>query len=74
MTPAVKGFKAANESAEMRGTPMIPPLKKPAEPSWMPIIVATMRGEKRLRRIEYRVVRAPDKVGRVQLSPPPPKR
>jgi hypothetical protein len=74
MPRPVTGIKASSVSAEMRGTPMIPPLKKPAEPSWMPIIVATMRGEKRLRRIEYRVVRAPDKVGRVQLSPPPPKR
>jgi hypothetical protein len=38
----------------------------------MPIIVATVGGGKRLRRIEYRVVRAPRKVGRVRLVPPVP--
>jgi hypothetical protein len=38
----------------------------------MPIIVATMGGGKRLRRIEYRVVRAPRKVGRVRLARPLP--
>jgi hypothetical protein len=34
----------------------------------MPIIVATVGGNKRLRRVEYRVVRTPKKVGRVNLS------
>jgi hypothetical protein len=52
------------------GTPMLRPVKKPSEPSWMPIIVATVGGGKRLRRIEYRVVRAPEKVGRVLLGRP----
>ena len=44
--------------------------KKPSEPLWMPIIVATLGGTKRLRRVEYRVVRAPFKPGRVRLSRP----
>jgi hypothetical protein len=39
----------------------------------MPIIVATVGGGKRLRRIEYRVVRAPEKVGRVLLPPVKPR-
>jgi hypothetical protein len=34
--------------------------KAPAPPPWMPIITA-LRGNKRLRRIEYRVVRVPEK-------------
>ena len=34
----------------------------------MPVIVATLGGAKRLRRIEYRIVRTPEKVGRVQLA------
>lgn len=38
------------------------------EPRWMPIIVATLGGNKRLRRVEYRVVRTPMKVGRVKLN------
>jgi hypothetical protein len=33
----------------------------------MPIIVATLGGNKRLRRVEYRVVRTPRKIGRVNL-------
>ena len=48
-------------------------LKKPVEPCWMPIIVATTSGPKRMRRIEYRVVRAPEKVGRVLLGRPKPR-
>jgi hypothetical protein len=59
-------------SAELIRTPMLPPPNKPPEPRWMPIIVATVGGGKRLRRIEYRVVRAPRKVGRVRLVPPVP--
>jgi hypothetical protein len=51
--------------------PLLRPIKK-AEPSWMPVIVSSGGGGKRLRRIEYRVVRAPEKVGRVLLQPPPP--
>jgi hypothetical protein len=38
----------------------------------MPIIVATVGNGKRLRRIEYRVVHAPRKVGRVKLARPLP--
>jgi hypothetical protein len=49
---------------------MLRPPKKPAEPRWMPIIVATVGGQKRFRRIEYRVVKTPFKVGRVRLPPP----
>lgn len=41
--------------------------KTPAPPPWMPIIVATS-GTKRLRRIEYRVVRVPEKHRPVVLS------
>jgi hypothetical protein len=37
----------------------------------MPVIVKTLGGNKRLRRVEYRVVRTPEKVGRVLLGPPP---
>jgi hypothetical protein len=47
--------------------------KKTTEPSWMPVIVASGGGGKRLRRIEYRVVHAPDKVGRVLLPRPKPR-
>jgi hypothetical protein len=43
-------------------------VKKPAEPRWMPVIVATLGGNKRLRRVEYRVVHTPRKVGRVRLT------
>jgi hypothetical protein len=39
----------------------------------MPVIVATIGGTKRMRRIEYRVVRAPEKVGRVLLGRPKPR-
>ena len=41
--------------------------KSPAPPPWMPIIVA-MSGTKRLRRIEYRVVRVPEKHRPVVLA------
>ncbi len=43
---------------------------KLAEPRPMPVIVKTLTG-KRLRRVEYRVVRMPEKVGLVQLGKPP---
>ena len=42
----------------------------PAAPPWMPVIVA-MPGAKRLRRIEYRVVRVAEKHRPVVLSAPP---
>jgi hypothetical protein len=54
----------------LRSLTLMRPMKKATEPSWMPVIVASGEGGKRLRRIEYRVVRAPTKVGRVQLGPP----
>jgi hypothetical protein len=40
------------------------------EPRPMPVIVKTLGGIKRLRRVEYRVVRMPEKIGRVQLGKP----
>jgi hypothetical protein len=61
------------DTSMLRSLTMLRPIKKATEPSWMPIIVATGAGGKRLRRIEYRVVRAPMKVGRVQLAPPKPR-
>lgn len=48
----------------------MPPAQKSAEPRPMPVIVKTLGGIKRLRRVEYRVVRMPEKVGRVQLPKP----
>jgi hypothetical protein len=33
----------------------------------MPVIVATLGGNKRLRRIEYRIVRTPKTIGLVRL-------
>jgi hypothetical protein len=47
----------------------MPPTSKLAEPRPMPVIVKTLGGIKRLRRVEYRIVRMPEKVGRVQLKP-----
>jgi hypothetical protein len=51
----------------------MPPSAKIAEPRPMPVIVKTLGGIKRLRRVEYRIVRMPEKVGRVQLGKPPKK-
>jgi hypothetical protein len=45
-------------------------IPKLAEPRPMPVIVKTLGGIKRLRRVEYRVVRMPEKIGRVQLGKP----
>ena len=44
------------------------PSTKLAEPRPMPVITKTLGGIKRLRRVEYRIVRTPDVVGRVQLG------
>jgi hypothetical protein len=52
---------------------MPPTDKQPVEPRPMPVIVKTLGGIKRLRRVEYRIVRMPEKVGRVQLGKPPKK-
>lgn len=43
------------------------------EPRPMPVIVKTLGGTKRLRRVEYRIVRTPEKIGRVQLAKPAKK-
>jgi hypothetical protein len=51
----------------------MPPTAKLAEPRPMPVIVKTLGGIKRLRRVEYRIVRTPEKVGRVLLPKPPRK-
>jgi hypothetical protein len=51
----------------------MPPTVKLAEPRPMPVIVKTLGGIKRLRRVEYRVVRMPEKIGRVKLGKPPQK-
>jgi hypothetical protein len=51
----------------------MPPTVKAAEPRPMPVIVKTLGGIKRLRRVEYRIVRTPDKVGRVELGKLPRK-
>jgi hypothetical protein len=37
----------------------------------MPVITKTLGGNKRLRRVEYRIVRTPNVIGRVQLGKPP---
>jgi len=47
------------------------PMTKLAEPRPMPVITKTLGGVKRLRRVEYRIVRTPDIIGRVQLGKPP---
>jgi hypothetical protein len=44
---------------------------KAAEPRPMPVITKTLGGIKRLRRVEYRIVRTPNIIGRVQLGKPP---
>lgn len=52
----------------------MPPTTKPtSEPRPMPVIVKTLSGNKRLRRVEYRIVRMPEKTGRVQLDKLPRK-
>lgn len=48
----------------------MPPTMKLAEPRPMPVITKTLGGIKRLRRVEYRIVRMPDVIGQVQLAKP----